>query len=189
VRVPATASNTVGPFFHLGLDRLVVTNLTGSGAQGERVTIQGRVLDGEGMPVSDAVIEIWQADHHGIYAHPEDTRYASCSPEFTGFGRIPTETDGSFEFTTIKPGPVPGPGNTPQAPHIVALVFMRGLLKHLLTRLYFPNDPRNVEDPILRLVPPDRRGTLIARSLNGNNQQLEWNILLQGPAETVFFEY
>ncbi|MGH2409763.1 MAG: protocatechuate 3,4-dioxygenase subunit alpha [Chloroflexota bacterium] len=184
-----TASNTVGPFFHLGLDALAETILADPGLPGERITVLGRVLDGDGLPVSDAMIETWQADWRGIYPHPEDRRAGSCSPGFTGFGRIPTGDDGSFAFTTIKPGPVPGPGDSLQAPHIVVLIFMRGLLKHLVTRMYFADDPRNEADPILALVPPDRRGTLIARPLSGNIQLLHWNIIVQGPEETVFFEY
>lgn len=185
----ATASHTVGPFFHLGLDALTTTDLAGREVQGELVTIQGQVLDGDRLPVSDALIEIWQADSRGFYAHPEDSRSGPGPHDFTGFGRIPTGADGTFSFTTIKPGSVPGPGNKPQAPHLVALVFMRGLLKHLLTRLYFPGDPLNEADPILALVPPERRHTLIAQPLDGNIQVLRWNIILQGPGETVFFDY
>jgi len=188
MRVPATASHTVGPFFHIGLDALRVTNLAAQEVPGTRVTIQGRVLDGAGLPVSDAVIETWQADANGVYAHPEDPRHSRRSPGFTGFGRVPTEAAGTFSFTTIKPGPVPGPGDTLQAPHIVVLVFMRGLLKHLLTRVYFPDEPGNEEDPILGLVPPDRRATLIAQWMPAETQVLEWNLILQGESETVFFE-
>src|SRR6185437_13474789 len=184
-----TASHTVGPFFHLGLDALVVTNLAGSDTPGERIMLQGSVVDGDGMPVSDALIEIWQADSRGVYAPSEDTRSVPGASGFTGFGRTPTGADGSFTFTTIKPGPVPGLGNSLQAPHIVVLVFMRGLLKHLVTRMYFPDDPRNEADPILALVPPDRRPTLIAQPLDGDPGVLRWNIILQGLNETVFFAY
>lgn len=187
--VPATASHTVGPFFHLGLGALITTTLAGPEVPGERVTIEGRVLDGDGVPVSDALIEIWQADSRGVYAHPEDPRSVPGPRAFMGFGRTSTGDDGTFRFTTVKPGPIPGPGHTVQAPHLVALVFMRGLLKQLLTRLYFPNDPLNEADPILALVPPERRHTLIAQPLHGDTQVLRWDIILQGSDETVFFDY
>jgi protocatechuate 3,4-dioxygenase alpha subunit len=186
----ATASQTVGPFFHIGLTALSTTELAGEDVEGERVTIHGRVLDGTGLPVHDAVIEIWQANAHGRYAHPEDEQDKPRTPDFQGFGRIPTGDDGAFRFTTIKPGPVPGPKDTTQAPHLVVTVFMRGLLRHLLTRLYFPDEPLNAADPVLALVPAERRATLIAtKNPSGVKGRLEWNILLQGAEETVFFDF
>jgi protocatechuate 3,4-dioxygenase alpha subunit len=157
--------------------------------EGERVAIRGRVLDGDGQPVVDALIEIWQADAHGRYAHPEDTQEKPRSPGFKGFGRVETEVSGAFGLTTIKPGPVPGPGETMQAPHLVVMVFMRGLLKHLLTRMYFPDEPANAQDPVLHLVPPERRATVIARKAAGEQGVLEWDVILQGDEETVFFDY
>jgi protocatechuate 3,4-dioxygenase alpha subunit len=183
-----TASATVGPYFHIGLSSLIVSDLTGPDLEGERVTIEGRVLDGDGKPVPDALIEIWQANAHGRYAHPGDEQDASRSPGFSGFGRVATDEGGAFRLITIKPGPVPGPGGTTQAPHLAVLVFMRGLLRHLVTRIYFPDEPANADDPVLTLVPPDRRPTLIARSL-GTPGLLEWNVILQGADETVFFDY
>jgi protocatechuate 3,4-dioxygenase alpha subunit len=116
------------------------------------------------------------------------------SPGFLGFGRVPTDGDGVFRLTTIKPGSVPGPGGTTQAPHLVVAVLMRGLLKHLLTRMYFPDEPGNADDPILRLVPAERRRTLIARAaqegvLGAHEGRLEWDVILQGDEETVFFDY
>ena len=113
-------------------------------------------------------------------------RKSRCSG-FKGFGRIPTDARGAFRFSTIKPGRVPGPGGRLQAPHLVVSVFMRGLLKHLATRIYFPDEAGNAEDPILKLVPPARRSTLIARPRSRG--VLEWNIILQGKGETVFFDY
>ena len=183
----ATTSQTVGPYFKIGLEWLNRDNLAGEGVSGERVTIQGRVLDGDGVPVPDAFIEIWQANAHGKYAHPEDEQDKPMEPGFLGYGRIPTGKDGVFRFTTIKPGPVPGPNGKEQAPHLVVSVFMRGLLKRLTTRIYFP-DSRNAADPILNLVEPARRSTLIAKNAAGRPGELEWNVVLQGAEETVFFD-
>lgn len=184
-----TASQTVGPYFHLGLTKLNCNNLAGPEITGERVTIQGRVLDGDGKPVNDAMIEVWQADAQGKYAHPEDTQDRPLEPGFKGFGRVPTDDNGAFRFTTIKPGRVPGPGGSSQAPHLVVGIFMRGLLKHLVTRIYFPNEPSNAEDSILKLVSPERRSTLIAKKISAGEGMLEWNVMLQGQEETVFFDY
>jgi len=183
----ATGNQTVGPYLHIGLTWLNTTNIAGKGVAGERVSVQGRLLDGDGNPVSDGLIEIWQANAQGKYAHPEDTQKKSLEKGFRGFGRIPTDAKGGFRFTTIKPGRVPGPGGKPQAPHLVVAVFMRGLLKHLATRMYFPDEPANREDPLLKLVPAERRGTLVAR--RKARGALEWNILLQGKDETVFFNF
>lgn len=188
MRQPPTASQTVGPFFHLGLAWLTGDTLAGPDVSGERVTIAGRVLDGDGRPVPDALIEIWQANADGQYGHPEDTRGTPPRGGFTGFGRVATDEEGAFRFTTIKPGRVPGPGGHLQAPHLLVAVFMRGLLKHLVTRLYFPDDPGNAEDPILNLVEPARRATLIAKKVPGRDGVLEWNVILQGQGETVFFD-
>jgi len=185
----ATASHTVGPFFHIGLAALTVTDLTAPGIAGRRVEIRGRVLDGDGAPVTDALIETWQADAHGAYAHPEGAQDTAPSSRFKGFGRTPTDAAGAFHLTTIVPGPVPGPDGSMQTLHIVVLVFMRGLLKHLMTRIYFPDEPRNADDPILNLVPPERRATLIARQPAADEGVLQWDIVLQGPDETVFFDY
>ncbi len=183
----ATTSQTVGPYFKIGLQWLNRDNVAGDGVSGERVTIQGRVLDGDGVPVPDAVVEVWQANAHGKYAHPEDTQGKPLEPGFLGYGRIPANKDGAFRFSTIKPGPVPGPDGKEQAPHLVISVFMRGLLKRLVTRMYFPDDARNASDPVLNLVEPARRSTLIARKTGGAGS-LEWNVLLQGANETVFFD-
>lgn len=186
--LPATASHTVGPFFHIGLGRDHAIDLTAPGLDGERVTIVGRVLDGDGLPVNDALIETWQANTHGRYAHPEDGQEQPLSPGFTGFGRVCTDDDGAFRLTTIKPGSVPGPAGSAQAPHLVVVLFMRGLLKHLLTRLYFPDEPANADDPVLNLIPPERRATLIAQR-TPEDGVLRWNVILQGTDETVFFDY
>lgn len=180
-----TASQTVGPFLRIGLTSMFVTEIAGPEVPGQRVTIRGRVLDGDGKSVNDALVEVWQANAEGKYADPADTQEKPLTPGFVGFGRSPTDDDGMFHFTTVKPGTVPGSDGTIQAPHLVVVVFMRGLLRHLVTRLYFPDEPANATDPILRLVPEERRATLIARPVEDGT--LAWNILLQGPDETVFF--
>jgi protocatechuate 3,4-dioxygenase alpha subunit len=184
----ATTSQTVGPFFSIGLTWLNRDNLVGPGVSGERVTIEGRVLDGDGIPVPDAMIEIWQANSHGKYAHPDDTQDKHIEPGFQGYGRIPTDADGRFRIKTIKPGQLPGPQAKPQAPHIAVSVFARGLLRRLVTRIYFPDEPSNASDFALNQVDPARRGTLIAKKVAGQNGVLEWNVILQGPEETVFFD-
>jgi protocatechuate 3,4-dioxygenase alpha subunit len=184
----ATTSQTVGPYFKIGLQWLNRDNLVGEGVSGERVRIQGRVVDGDGVPVPDAILEIWQANAHGKYDHPEDTQEKPLEPGFKGFGRVPTSADGVFRFTTIKPGPVPGPEGKEQAPHLVISVFLRGVLRRLVTRIYFPDEPRNGADFILHLVEPARRSTLIAKKAEGGSGTLEWNVVLQGPEETVFFD-
>lgn len=188
-----TPSQTVGPFFHYGLtpgaaypnvpvsaDGMVAA----PGTPGERITLTGRVIDGAGEPVPDAMIEIWQADPDGRYAHPGDGR-PRASNSFTGFGRSDTTADGVFRFETVKPGRVPGPGGRPQAPHILVAVFGRGMLKQLFTRIYFEDEPSNAEDPVLALVPAGRRHTLIA-GREGSSYRLD--IRLQGGEETVFFD-
>ena len=183
----ATGNQTVGPYLHIGLTWLVTRNIAPRGVPGKRVTIQGRVIDGDGQGVNDAMVEIWQANAHGRYAHPEDTQKKPLQRAFRGFGRVPTDARGAFRLTTIKPGPVPGPGGRQQAPHLVVSVFMRGLLKHLATRIYFPDEPANARDPFLRLVPAERRSTLVASKKREG--VLEWNVVLQGKDETVFFDF
>jgi protocatechuate 3,4-dioxygenase alpha subunit len=182
----STPSQTVGPFFSIGLERLNRADLA-EGSAGERVAIQGRVLDGDGQPVPDAILEIWQADADGRYHHPEHDGSKGATP-FVGFGRIPTDEQGRFSFTTIKPGPVHGPDGKPHAPHLQLSIFMRGLLKRLVTRLYFPEDPLNASDPILQLVSESRRKTLIARPIGPKENTMEWIVHLQGENETVFFD-
>ncbi len=173
----ATTSQTVGPYLHIGLTWLITERLAPAGVPGKRVTIRGRVLDGDGKPVNDALVEIWQADSRGKYG----------GKRFRGFGRSATDDDGGFRFHTIKPGRVPGPGGKLQAPHIGVQIFMRGQLKQLVSRIYFPDEPANAQDPVLALVPAQRRGTLVATK-RGPAGQLEWNVILQGKGETVFFD-
>jgi protocatechuate 3,4-dioxygenase alpha subunit len=182
-----TPSQTVGPFFTIGFDRLMKTDLTGPGISGERVTISGRVVDGDGKPVRDALLEIWQANSHGKYAHPEDHQTKPLEPGFQGYGRIGVDENGRFLITTVKPGAVPGPDGKIQAPHIAVSLFARGLQLRLVTRIYFPEEAANADDYVLNLIEPARRGTLIARKMAGSGT-LEWNVILQGGEETVFFD-
>ncbi|HLN11277.1 MAG TPA: protocatechuate 3,4-dioxygenase subunit alpha [Xanthobacteraceae bacterium] len=190
-----TPSQTVGPFFAFGLtptdydwNVAIGNDLVTPDASGERIRITGRVLDGDGAPVVDSMLEIWQADAAGRYAHPTDTR-APPNAAFKGFGRVGTDQEGRFSFETIKPGAVPGPGGKPQAPHIAVVVFSRGMLTHLFTRIYFADDPTTAVDPILALVPADRRPTLIARRDDRSGQPTYlFDIRLQGDGETVFFD-
>ncbi len=183
----ATGHQTVGPYLRIGFSWLATRDIAAKGVAGERVSVQGRVLDGDGEAVSDAAVEIWQANSHGRYAHPEDKQKKPLEKGFRGFGRVLTDAQGGFRFSTIKPGRVPGPDGRLQAPHLVISVFMRGLLKHLATRMYFPDEPANRDDPLLKLVPQARRATLVARSKGRGS--LEWNVVLQGKGETVFFDF
>lgn len=187
MRLVASGSQTVGPYLHIGLTWLNTDRIAGPGVKGERVVVQGRLLDGDGAGVSDGLVEIWQANAAGRYPHPEDRRKLPLERGFRGFGRVPTDAKGRFRFSTVKPGRVPGPGGRLQAPHLNVTVFMRGLLKQLSTRIYFPGDAANAEDPLLKRVPAARRATLVAkRKARG---MLEWNIVLQGRNETVFFDF
>jgi protocatechuate 3,4-dioxygenase, alpha subunit len=172
---PATASQTVGPYFQLGMEALCRADIAGE-APGPRMQIGGRVLDGDGTPVSDALLELWQPAPDGRFG----------VPGFPGFGRVATGSDGEFQFSTLLPGRVAGADAQLQAPHILVAVFMRGLLRHLVTRIYFPGEPSNSTDPVLGLVPAERRWTLIARGEAGG--PLQWNVVLQGHDETVFFD-
>ena len=190
-KLVATPSQTVGPFFHLALDRAEWADLTKDDPQGDRIVIEGRVTDGDGAPVGDACLELWQANAAGRYAHPDDTRTDKpLDPHFRGFGRVSTHTDGNFRFTTIRPGAVPGRGNALQAPHIAVALFARGLLKPLYTRIYFAGDPANEADPVLQSIDDQaRRRTLIAARRDGSGA-LTWHfdIVMQGENETVFFD-
>ena len=182
-------SQTVGPFFQIGLEDLYQTDLTVLGMHGTIITIVGRILDADRLPVSDALVEIWQANSFGKYAHPEDDQEKPLDPGFTGFGRCPADADGAFKFRTIRPGPVPSSTSDPQAPHINVSIFMRGLLNRLVTRIYFADDTRNRSDGVLNLVDPARRPTLLARPDQSDPDLYLWNVILQGEDETVFFDF
>ena len=183
-----TPSQTVGPYFHLGMAWLNTTDLAKNASAGEHIVVAGSVLDGDGHPIPDAILEVWQANACGKYAHPDDTQDKPIDPGFSGFGRIPTDKDGRFRFATIKPGATPGPGNTLQAPHIVVALFMRGMGKQLYTRIYFSDEAANATDPVLgRIAEPARRDSLIAKRTAGT-AEYRWDIITQGEKETVFFD-
>ena len=189
-----TPSQTVGPFLHVGLAprpfgfrEIFSPAVADAGVAGTHIRIEGRVFDGEGVPLPDALVEIWQADSEGRYAHPADGR-PLASNSFRGFGRCPTARDGGFQFTTVMPGPVPGPEGGIQAPHINVGVFSRGILKRLFTRIYFAGNPANAADPILALVPTGRRETLMAQPDAAKPGVYRFDIRIQGESETVFFD-
>ncbi len=186
---PLTSSQTVGPFFSDALLRkdAIRNRLIQPETVGERIRIEGRVLDGDGLPIPDAMVEIWQANAHGHYNHPT-TKKEVLDASFLGFGRSGTSVDGEYWFETIKPGAVPFDGERLQAPHIGITIFARGLLNHLVTRLYFEDEPTNSIDPILQYVPNERRSTLLAkREVYDTTVVYRFDILLQGANETAFF--
>jgi protocatechuate 3,4-dioxygenase alpha subunit len=191
---PLTASQTVGPFFSPALLRADAVRhaLIQPETVGERIRIEGRVLDGDGVPVPDAMVEIWQANAHGRYNHPADQGPAPLDPAFLGFGRSGTDEDGGYWFETIRPGPVPFNQTQMQAPHVCVTVFARGLLNHAVTRLYFGDEPANATDPVLLRVPAERRPTLLARRVTDTTPDekgavYRFDIILQGANETAFF--
>ncbi len=184
-----TPSQTIGPFFH---DALVAEDRSELVPRDhpEAARIEGVVFDGAGDPVPDAMVEIWQANRAGRYNDPADDREdLPLDPEtFSGFGRSGTDAGGGFSFVTVKPGPVPGPDGSLQAPHVMVSVFARGLLKRLVTRIYFPDEGEaNALDPVLSSIEdPKLRGTLVAREEGG---VLRFDIHLQGEDQTAFFEF
>lgn len=184
-----TASQTAGPFLHLGLtDKGSVGQIASETAPGQRVRITCCVLDGDGVPVTDAMVEVWQADARGRYRHPEDRGVEVADRSWRGFGRLALNQQGMCTFDTVKPGVVPGPGKTRQAPHISLAIFARGLLKQLRTRIYFAGEVANQEDPVLSLVPDQRKQTLLADPDLSLAGAWRFTIRLGGDEETVFFD-
>lgn len=187
MKLVLTSGQTVGPYFHIGFDGMNHADLTQGGkAAGEQITITGTIHDGDGAPIPDAVLEIWQANAQGRYAHPEDLQNKPLDPNFKGFGRVPTDANGQFSFRTVKPGAVPGIDAAKQAPHINVTLFMRGQLMHLYTRMYFDGEPANAGDPLLALIEPKRRASLLAKPAGPGAYR--WDIAMQGAGETVFFD-
>lgn len=196
VSLGLTPSQTVGPYLAIGLPWGDGPFVVPEGTPGS-VTITGRVLDVDGAPVPDALIETWQADPEGRFAHPDDPRGAVASGSawagFRGFGRCPTDASGSYRIVTVRPGPVPGPDGREQAPHLDVSVFARGLLDRVVTRIYFPDQiAANAADPVLSAIAePERRATLVAVAVAGPGgpaDQLRFDIRLRGEGETVFFD-
>lgn len=199
-----TPSQTVGPYFayglapnsrcqwdpngHYGWKTTVGADLITPDATGQKIRIEGRITDGDGKAINDAMIEIWQADAQGRYAHARGEK-PRPNAKFTGFGRSATDKDGVYSFDTVKPGAVAGPNGKPQAPHIVVCLFSRGMLRQVYTRLYFSDEAANGADAILNIVPADRRETLIAHKQPGGAVPLyRFDIRVQGDNETVFFD-
>ena len=190
-----TPSQTVGPYFKYGLtpngeyewNDAFTNNLLTPDVSGERIRVEGTVYDGDGAVIPDCMLEIWQADSQGRFADPQDAR-ALPNSSFKGFGRCGTDKSGGYAFDTIKPGVVPDADGKPQAPHILLAVFARGMLLHLYTRIYFDDEAGNAGDPVLALVPADRRATLIAKRKAGAGNTYTFDVHLQGDNETVFFD-
>jgi protocatechuate 3,4-dioxygenase, alpha subunit len=209
-----TPWQTTGPFLHFGMPWKGAADLIGESelgarsdlvapghdygiahrpagrdrAKGERIELTGRVWDNSGAPLLDGLVEIWQANAAGRYPHPDDARTdLPLDPAFIGYGRCALDKQGGFRFRTIRPGRVAGPGNSLQAPHIALGIIGPGFLKRLSTRIYFADAPDNSEDPILALVPKQRRQTLIAARENNANVY-RFDLRLGGDNETVFFE-
>jgi protocatechuate 3,4-dioxygenase, alpha subunit len=178
-RLIPVGSQTVGPFFRIGLEYLIERAPAIEAA--EKIVIRGRVLDRDGTPVPDAVLEFWAA--RTASSTPDHDRYPA------GFRRTATDDNGNFEVAAIRPAAVALDDGRMQAPHMLVLVFARGLLRHLLTRVYFKDEPGNTADPVLQEIPADRRGTLIAQLENDQTSSYRWNVILQGQDETVFFAW
>ena len=195
-----TPSQTVGPFYAYGLTpngrakwdpnghyswkETIGDNLVTADVVGDRIRIQGTIYDGDGKPIPDAMLEIWQAHGQGRYSNDPGSRNLS-NAAFKGHGRSACDKDGVFSFDTVKPGPVAGPGGKPQAPHVVFCIFARGMLRQVYTRMYFDGDAANATDAVLALVPADRRNTLIARK---DGSTYRFDLHMQGDKETVFFD-
>jgi protocatechuate 3,4-dioxygenase, alpha subunit len=184
--VALTPSQTVGPYLRIGLLDGPIANRLVDESDPRAIRISGVLLDGAGDPVPDGMVEIWQANAAGRYAHPADDRDdIPLEDGFQGFGRSETVDSGRFEFVTVKPGRVPWVDGRLQAPHLLVGVFARGLLKRVVTRMYFPDEEAaNAADLVLLGLEPEERATLVARAEEG---ALRFDIVLQGPGETTFF--
>jgi len=179
-----SASQTVGPYFRIGLQYMIdreVASLSPSDA----IELRGKVIDRDGSPVPDALLEFWSAGDASMTA--ESGSHENGLP--SGFRRVATDENGNYSATVMKPTPIQFAGGRTQAPHFLVLFFARGLLRHLLTRVYFANDSTNDADPVLLQVPAERRHTLIAQSGSSDGHIFHWNVTLQGKDETVFFAW
>lgn len=197
-----TASQTAGPYVHIGLapgaagfrifERELGRDIAGPNAAGERIRVEGRVIDGTGAPVKDVLIEVWQANAAGIHAHPEDLRASEVEAGFRGWGRVIPDFDtGRYAFETVKPGRVTGRDGRPMAPHVSLWLVARGINIGLGTRMYFADEAEaNAADPVLNLIEQEhRRATLVApREAGDGIARYAFDIRLQGEAETVFLD-
>lgn len=185
-----TPSQTVGPFYAIGLTRKPMNVMVTESNHGQRIRIEGQVFDGDGVAIPDVMVEIWQANAYGRYHHPDDKQEKPLDPTFTGWGRSGTDDKCFYSFETIKPGPVPGADDSVQAPHINVVIFARGMLVHAYTRMYFADEPANANDPVLNSIKnKKRRRTLIALPGMENDKTVyRFDIRLQGENETVFFD-
>jgi protocatechuate 3,4-dioxygenase alpha subunit len=180
-----TASQTVGPFFSIGLAPHYCAEIAADPA-GQPISVRGRVLDGDGRPVPDAVLEVWSAVAGSADGASSEKGRELKYPR--GFARVATNERGEFAFAGAKPAVRKHADGSTHAPHFVVGIFMRGLLRHLLTRLYFPFEPANNEDVVLRIVPANRRATIVGTRDSESGERVLWDIHLQGERETVFFE-
>jgi protocatechuate 3,4-dioxygenase, alpha subunit len=185
-----TPSQTVGPFYAIGLTRKSMDIMANESTQGQRIRIEGQVCDGDGVAIPDVMVEIWQANAYGRYNHPDDKQEKPLDATFIGWGRSGTDQNCFYSFETIKPGPVPGIDNAVQAPHVNVCVFARGMLVHAYTRMYFADEPANANDPVLNSIKnKKRRQTLIAApGMESAKTVYRFDIRLQGENETVFFD-
>lgn len=182
----AIASQTVGPYLHIGLDTEALHGeMIGPETAGERIRLEVCVIDGAGQPLPDALVELWQADASGTYVDTPDHANPDPGHAFRGWGRRATDGSGWGRFHTIRPGATTTADGRRQAAHINVCLFARGMLRHVFTRLYFAGDPMIADDPVLALVPASRRDTLLARQVDG---AWVFEIRLQGDGETVFFD-
>ena len=180
IKTPSAGSQTVGPFFRIGLEWLIDHAPAGDAESSLR--IQGRVLDRDGAPVPDALLEFWSPA-----ASSQAQRASSGFP--AGFRRTATDAQGNYSVALPRPLPAAMDDGRAQAPHLLVLVFCRGLLRHLITRVYLAGDPENATDPVLQTVPPARQNTLLARPGGEGTDDYRWDVVLQGPGETVFFAW
>jgi protocatechuate 3,4-dioxygenase alpha subunit len=181
-----TPFQTLGPFFDFGLIIPGGEIVASPEADGRHVTIEGVVRDSAGVPLPDALIEVWQADASGRYRRRDGAERGSADAAFHGFGRVATDDNGRFLFRTVVPGRVDGPDGKLQAPHLAVGVLARGVLTRLVTRMYFEDQSSNADDTVLSLVPAARRGTLMAKRVDADRYR--WDVVLQGTEETVFFD-
>ncbi len=187
--VELTPVQTVGPYFSLGLMDEGDNVLVRPDTEGRHIRLEGHIFDGDGDPLFNVLVEIWQANAHGRYNHPLDQRPLPLDPDFIGFGRASTDARGHYWFKTIKPGPVPYEGEVMQAPHIVVIVHASGVSHPLITRVYFANEAANRTDPILQRVPANRRHTLIAAQRERDGETVyRFDIVLRGEAEELVLE-